>query len=197
MAYLSERKVCACVKWVNVTSRLSCRVFIPHFGSPEHSVFGQIRLSDNFGLRLNFGLGHVLFLIFYLDQCRNFYYFLIKTCFHHNICHHHIRKNVLKYPSWLSEERHTCKTDRRLQLRAKMNCQDVRTYTWAGEQLAWNNVDSHGPVRVDWAGGLFVRAQSLRLRQMSKCHFTIIMSCVQSTLRIFGTFGIRSNSAFG
>ena len=32
-------------------------------------------------------------------------------------------KNFLKCPSWLSEERNTCKTDRRLQLIAKMNCQ--------------------------------------------------------------------------
>ena len=58
------------------------------------------------------------------------------------------------------------------------------------ERLAWNNVDSHWPVCVDWTGGAFVRAQSLRSCQMNKCHFTIIMSCVQSTLRnirqIFG-----------
>ena len=85
-----------------------------------------------------------------------------------------------------------------------MNCQGCRTKTWAAEQLAWNNVDSHWPVPVDWAGGLFVRAQNLRMCQMkmSKCHFTIIMSCVHSTLRNlgtseFGTFGIRTNSAFG
>ena len=90
-----------------------------------------------------------------------------------------------------------------------MNCQGSRTQTWAAEQLAWNNVDSHWPIRVDWAGGLLVRAHSLRLCQMSKCHFTIsftiIMSCVQSTLRNFGIryirftdkFGFRTNSAFG
>ena len=79
-----------------------------------------------------------------------------------------------------------------------MNCQGCRTWTWTAEQLAWNNVDSNWPVRVDWAGGLFVKAQNLRLCQMSKCHFTIIMSCVQSTLRNFGTYGeIRLSDNFG
>ena len=51
------------------------------------------------------------------------------------------------------------------------------------EQLAWNNVDSHWPVCEDWTGGAFVRAQIMCSCQMNKCHFTIIMSCVQSTLR--------------
>ena len=128
VAYLSERKVCACVKWVSVTSRLSCRVFNPPIHTSKlrnirHSVkFGQIRLSDKFGLRLNFDLEPALFLIFYLNlQFRNFYYFLVKTCPHHNICHHHIHKNFFKI-SFLAE-RNNCKSHRRLQFRAKMNCQ--------------------------------------------------------------------------
>ena len=71
---------------------------------------------------------------------------------------------------------------------------------WAAEQLAWNKVDSHWPVRVDWTGGAFVRAQNLRSCQMNKCHFTIIMSCVQSTLRNIrysDKFGLRINFGFG
>ena len=88
VAYLSKRKICACVKWVSVISRLSCRMF--------NSAFGEIRLSDKFGLRLNFGLRHALFLIFYLNEIRNFYYFLVKTCFHHNICHHQIHRKFFK-----------------------------------------------------------------------------------------------------
>ena len=91
----------------------------------------------------------------------------------------------------------TCKNDRRLQLRASMNCRVYKTYTWAAEQLAWNNVDSHEPVCVDWTGGAFVRAQSLRSCRMNKCHFTIIMSCVQSTLRNINSVNIRPNAAFG
>ena len=96
VAYLSERKICVCVKWASVTSRLSCRVFNPHFGNSVNSAFGQIWLSDKFDLRLNFGFGHALFLIFYLNQIRNFYCFLIKTCFHHKVCHHHIHKKFFK-----------------------------------------------------------------------------------------------------
>ena len=90
----------------------------------------------------------------------------------------------------------TCKNDRRLQLRAKMNCRGYKTQTRAAEQLAWNNVDSHWPVSVDWTGGAFVRAQRMCSCQMNKCHFTIIMSCVQSTLRNprYGTFGKYSNN---
>ena len=123
VAYLSERKVCACVKWVSVTSRLWCRVFNPHFGIFGIPVkFGQIRLSDKFGIRLNFDLEPALFLIFHLNlQFRNFYYFLVKTCPHHNICHHHIHKNFFKI-SFLAE-RNNCKSHRRLQFRAIMNCQ--------------------------------------------------------------------------
>ena len=62
----------------------------------EHLAFGEIRLSDKFGFRLNFGLGHALFLSFYLNQIRNFYYFLVRTCSHHNISHHHQHKNFFK-----------------------------------------------------------------------------------------------------
>ena len=97
VAHLSERKVCACVKWVSATSRLSCRVFNPHFGTfgkysdkfgflknwisvtschftiimscllstlrNIRQIFGQIRLSEKFGLRITFALGHTLFFI--------------------------------------------------------------------------------------------------------------------------------------
>ena len=61
------------------------------------------------------------------------------------------------------------------------------------ERLAWNNVDSHWPVCVDWTGGAFVRAQSLRLCQMNK------WICVTSRLSCrvfnphFGTFGKYSD----
>ena len=101
----------------------------------------------------------------------------------------------------------TCKNGRRLQLGAKMNWRGYKTYTWAAEQLAWNDVDSHWPISVDWTGGAIVKAQSLRSCQMNKCHFTIIMSCVQSTLRnirqVFGQIGLsqkfrlRITFAFG
>ena len=48
VAHLSERKVCPRVKWISVTSRLSCRVFNPHFGihTSEHSV--NIRTNSAF-----------------------------------------------------------------------------------------------------------------------------------------------------
>ena len=64
VAYLSERTVCACVKWVSLTSRLSCRVFNPHFGTSElrnsvHSAFGQIRFSDKFGFRTSSAFGKI------------------------------------------------------------------------------------------------------------------------------------------
>ena len=40
-------------------------MFNPHFGTSEHhSAFGAIRLSDKFGLRLNFDLGHGFSLFF-------------------------------------------------------------------------------------------------------------------------------------
>ena len=88
-------------------SRLSCRVFNPHFGTLEHSeigtfgirtnsAFGEIQLSDKFGLRLNFDVGYALLLIFYLDQIRNFYFFFVKTFFHPNICHDHKHKKFFK-----------------------------------------------------------------------------------------------------
>ena len=44
VAHLSERKVSARVKWISVTSRLSCRVFNPHFGT-----FGKY--SEKFGFQ--------------------------------------------------------------------------------------------------------------------------------------------------
>ena len=46
VAHLSERKSCARVKWISVTSRLLCRLFNPHFGT-----FGKY--SDKFGFRKN------------------------------------------------------------------------------------------------------------------------------------------------
>ena len=159
-----------------------------------HSVFGQFRLSDKFGFRISYDFGHCA-ILFYLDQIRNFYYFLVKTCFHHNICHHHKHKKFFKI-SFLALRGNTCKTGRRLQLRGKMNCQKCRAKAWATEQLTWNNLDSHWPVPVDWAGGLFVKAQSLRLVQVSNCHFTIIISWVQSTLRNI-RHSVRWNSVFG
>ena len=126
VAHLSERKVCARVKWISATSRLSCRVLNPRYGtfgkysnkfgfrknwisvtSPqftiimsclqstssihtsEHfvnirtnirtiSAFEKIRLSDNFRFRI-YAILHCL------NQIPIFYYFLAKTCFHHNI----------------------------------------------------------------------------------------------------------------
>ena len=93
VAHLSERKVRARVKWVNVTSRLSCRVFNPHFGnfgtfgkysdkfgfrkiwisvtsrhftiimSCVESTLLKIRLSDKFSLRITFVFAHTLFFI--------------------------------------------------------------------------------------------------------------------------------------
>ena len=46
VAHLSERKVCARVKWISATSRLSCRVF-----NPRYWTFGKY--SNNFGFRKN------------------------------------------------------------------------------------------------------------------------------------------------
>ena len=125
VAHLSGRKVCACVKWVSATSQLSSRVFNPHFGTfgqirlseklnkcnfmslhdyhvvcsihtSEHSVntrrnsaFRKIRPSDNFCFR-TYAILHCL------NQIRIFYYFLVKTSFHHNICHHQIHKKFFK-----------------------------------------------------------------------------------------------------
>ena len=130
VAHLSERKVCACVKWVSATSRLSCRVFNPHFGTfgkysdrqirfseklnncdfmslhdyhvvssihtSEYSVnnrtnsaFRKIRPSDNFCSR-TYAILHCL------NQIRIFYNFLVRTYFHHDICHHQIHKKIFK-----------------------------------------------------------------------------------------------------
>ena len=46
---MSEGKVCACVKWISATSRLSCRVFNPHFGTigkPSVNIRTNIRLPE-------------------------------------------------------------------------------------------------------------------------------------------------------
>ena len=132
VAHLSQRKVCARVKWINVTSRLSCRVFFPHFGNfgtfgkysdkfgfrknwitvtSRHFtiimsciqstlrnirwIFGQIRFSEKFGLRITVAFGHTLFFIA-LIKFEFFYNFLLKTCFHNDICHHQIHKKFFK-----------------------------------------------------------------------------------------------------
>ena len=99
VAYLSERKVCACVSLrlcqmskCHFTIIMSCvQSTLRNFGT-----FGQIRLSDKFGFRLNFGLRHALFLTLYLNQIRNFYYVFVKTCSHHNISHHEKHKQFFK-----------------------------------------------------------------------------------------------------
>ena len=102
VAYLSERKVCAFFQMskCHFTIIMSCVQYTLRnfgtFGFRISSAFGQIRLSDKFGFRLNFGLGNALFLTFYLNQIRTFYYFLVKTCSHHNICHHHKHKKFFK-----------------------------------------------------------------------------------------------------
>ena len=133
VAHLSERKVCARVKWISVTSRLSCRVFNPvfnpHFGTfgkysdkfgfrknwitvtSRHFtiimsciqstlrnirwIFGQIRFSEKFGLRITVAFGHTLFFIA-LIKFEFFYNFLLKTCFHNDICHHQIHQKFFK-----------------------------------------------------------------------------------------------------
>ena len=153
-----------------------------------NSVFGKIRPSYNCRFR-------TYVILHCLNEIRIFYNFLVKTCFHHNICHHKIQKKFFKISFlWIL-------------IPAKMivACSLERWWIAEGtrhrpERLAWNNVDSHWPVCVDWAGDAFVSAQSLRSCQMNKCHFTIIMSCVQSTLRNFGnfgTFGKYSDKIFG
>ena len=45
--HMSQRKVCARVKWISVTTRISSRVFNLHFGTfgKYSGIFGQIRLS--------------------------------------------------------------------------------------------------------------------------------------------------------
>ena len=192
---------------LHVTSRLSCRVFNPHFGT-----FGQIRLSKklnkchftslhdyhvvcsiqtsehsvNFWTKSVFGkirpYGNYRFrtyvILHCLNQIRIFYNFLFKTCFNHNICHHQIHKKFFQISFlWIV-------------ISAKMIVACILERRWIAEgtrhrheRLAWNNVDNHWPVCVDWTGGAFVRAPSLRSCPMNKCHFTIIMSCVQSALR--------------
>ena len=160
-----------------------------------NSAFGKIRPSDNFRFR-TYAILHCLNLI------RIFYNFLLKTCFHYNICHHLIHKKFFKISFLELSGCNTCKNDRRLQLRAKMNCRGYKTETWTAEQLAWNNVDCHWPVCVDWTGGAFVRAQGLRSCQMN-ISVTSWLSCRVFNPH-FGTFGkysdkfgFRKNSTFG
>ena len=54
-----------------------------------NSAFGKIRPSDNIRFR-TYAILHCL------NQIRIFYNFLVKTCFHHNICHHQIQKKFFK-----------------------------------------------------------------------------------------------------
>ena len=54
-----------------------------------NSAFRKIRPSDNFRFR-TYAILHCL------NQIRIFYNFLVKTCFHHNICHHQIHKKIFK-----------------------------------------------------------------------------------------------------
>ena len=174
MAHLSERKVCARVKWISVTSRLSCRVFNPHFG-----IFGFRKIRPAYNCRFR-----TCVILHCLNQIRIFYNFLVKTCFHHNICHHQIHKKFFKISFlWIV-------------IPAKMivACSLERRWIAEGtrhrpERLAWNNVDSHWPVCVHWTCGAFVRAQNLRSCQMNKCHFTIIMSWCRVFNPHFGNFG--------
>ena len=154
--------------------------FIQSTLRPIRWIFGAIWFSEKFFLRITVAFGHTLFFIA-LIKFEFFYNFLVKTCFHHNICHHQIHKKFFKISFlWIV-------------IPAKMivACSLERRWIAEGtrhrpERLAWDNVDSHWPVCVDWTGGAFVRAQSLRSCQMNKCHFTIIMSCVQSTVQ-YGT----------
>ena len=103
VAYLSEYKVCVCMCQMSkchFTIIMSCVQStignLGIFGFRGNSAFGQIRLSDKFGFPLSFGLGHALFLTFYRNQIRNFYYFFVRTCSHHYICHHHKHKKFFK-----------------------------------------------------------------------------------------------------
>ena len=164
-----------------------------------NSVFEKIRPSGNYRFR-------TYVILHCLNQIRIFYNILVKTCFNHNICHHQIHKKFFQMTFlWIV-------------IPAKMivACSLERRWIVDGtrhrhERLAWNNVDSHWPICVDWTGGAIVRAQSLPSCQMNKCHFMIIMSCVPSRLSCrvfnphFGTLrntlehsvNIRTNSAFG
>ena len=54
-----------------------------------NSALRKIRPSDNFCFRA-YAILHCL------NQIRIFYNFLVKTCFHHNICHHQIHKKIFK-----------------------------------------------------------------------------------------------------
>ena len=54
-----------------------------------NSAFRKIRPSDNFCFR-------TYAIINCLNQIRIFYNFLVKTCFHHHICHHQIHKKIFK-----------------------------------------------------------------------------------------------------
>ena len=56
-----------------------------------NSAFRKIPPSDNFCFR-TYAIPNCL------NQIRIFYNFLVKTCFHHNICHHQIQKKFFKIP---------------------------------------------------------------------------------------------------
>ena len=129
VAHLSERKVCARVKRISVTSRLSCRVFNPHFGTfgKYSDKFGFRKLSEKFGFRITFAFGHTLFFIAWI----RFEFFIIFWLIHVFTITFVIisyTKIFWNYPSWRSVDCNTCKNGRRLQLRANMNCPECKTF---------------------------------------------------------------------
>ena len=101
-----------------------------------NSAFGKFRPSHNFRFR-TYATLHCL------NQIRNFYNFLVTTCFHHNICLHQIHKKFFKI-------------------------------SFLALSVTFN-----------------------------KCHFTIIMSCVESTfwklrkIRLSEKMGLRVIVAVG
>ena len=122
--------------------------------SIHSSELPNIRLSDKFGLRLNFCLGYSLFLIFYLNQIRIF--FIISWLRHVFTITYVIiiyTKNFFKYLSLRSEEGNTCKTDRPLQPRGKMNCQGCKTYNKAAEQVAAEQLSDNFGLRLNFGLG--------------------------------------------
>ena len=136
-----------------------------------NSVLGKIRSLGNYRFP-------TYVILHCLNQIRIFYNFLVKTCCQHNICHHQIHKKCFKISFlWIvipAKMIVACSLERRLIADGTRH---------RHERLSWTNVDSHWPVCVDWTGGAFVRALSVRSCQMNKCHFTITVSCVQSALR--------------
>ena len=182
MAYLSERKVCPCVKWVSVTSRLSCRVFNLHCGTSEHSAFGEIRFSDEFRLRLNFDLGRALFLIFYMNQIRNFsYYFLVKILFHHNISYHPIDINPFVWiePVAYLSERKVCPCVKWVSVTSRLSCRVFNPHCETSEHSAFGEIrfsDEFGlRLNFDLGRALFLVFYMNQIRKFSCCFLVEIL----------------------